>query len=342
MSELRIVLVRHGERDRDAPDALAGLTPYGKKGAQDLAAHLRRIGIFPQHCFTSSLAHARQTAEILVGPPQGDQGSITETEMLTPGSAENLFTIENLVEHAYRNEVQLNSGTTIALVGHEGRLSQLISMFTGQRYRPLDSLDAICLSAPSIQDFRCGTARLLWRLPVRAYMEEDLREKVASKTTVATLLAGFTFAGIVALVTGDPPPNLFDSAGRVSPLPLLEAALAWMGVISLTVATALFIAAVYIYDRLSMPEGFWIRSRSGTWGSLPRFVRENKDEYGFVYSYMIHAWTRVVTPGVAFAGVGFLFFVASASSWGLATLTGLVLIGVAWYYSKVRPTLGVD
>jgi hypothetical protein len=92
-------------------------------------------------------------------------------------------------------------GETVVLVGHEPRLSQFISKWTGKRFRPLDRSDAICLAGGSLEDFRCGCAKVVWHIPVRAYEEEALQQKIGSKMTVATLLAGFSFAALVELTT---------------------------------------------------------------------------------------------------------------------------------------------
>src|SRR5204862_4300420 len=83
--------------------------------------------------------------------------------------------------------------------------------------------------------------RLEFRSGSLAASEEFLRPKVQTKMTVATLLAGFTFTALIELLLGQ---NL--SAYRISASVLL------------VVALSLFIACVYIYDRLSMPEGLWV------------------------------------------------------------------------------------
>ena len=72
-------------------------------------------------------------------------------------------------------------------------------------------------------------------------VDSELRDKITSKMTVATFLAGFTFAALLQLLND---PTRFQSTpNRIA-------------VISLTLALSLFVAAVYMYDRLSHAETF--------------------------------------------------------------------------------------
>jgi hypothetical protein len=69
--------------------------------------------------------------------------------------------------------------------------------------------------------------------------------------TVATFLAGFVFAALVETLFADE----LSTARRVA-------------AVLLTAALGLFVGAVYVYDELGMPEGYWLGGRSGklrTW-----------------------------------------------------------------------------
>jgi hypothetical protein len=80
--------------------------------------------------------------------------------------------------------------------------------------------------------------------------------------TVATFLAGFVFAALVEIVLGDDFPPWRQVATVV-----------------LTLALGLFVVAVYVYDELSMPEGFWLTgnlSAPRRWLSHRRERRANE------------------------------------------------------------------
>ena len=379
MRELQIVVVRHGEREKSDPDGESKLTSHGTEEVRSLGKQLKSLGVVLQHCFASEYRHAQETAEALAREA-GDPGSqlpvvavptltpagpeereralrqlwrafrrhLTPRDTEEPSAPEEWFPIEDIVQHARHNRIELNVGDTVALVGHEGRLSNLISRMTGKRFRPLGHAEAICLAGGGLEDFRCGGAKVLWRIPVKAYEEAELRKKVASKLTVATLLAGFSFAALVQLATGNLAPltpiekilgnDLLSTA-------MFTAALSWLAVICLTAASALFIATAYIYDSLSMPEGFWVASGSAGSRRPPAFVRKHKDEYdeyGPVHFHMVRTWTYVFTPGVIMAAVGFLLLIIHAASKELGILCAIAIIVTGVYYWRVRPKLGVD
>lgn len=104
------------------------------------------------HCFTSSHRHSKETANIPARDVGAPLAQIVEVEALTPGSPEELFTIENSREHADSKRIVLNGNCTVALVEHERRLSKLITRMTGKLLKQLDQLDhldAVCRLSPS-------------------------------------------------------------------------------------------------------------------------------------------------------------------------------------------------
>jgi phosphohistidine phosphatase SixA len=358
MSELRIVLIKHGPHElqsEDTPDEETELTAVGRDRTQNLATVLRRRGVILDHCFTSWHRHSRETADILVRSVGHPRAQIVEVEALTPGTPEQSFTIENIHDQADSKGIELNRDCTVALVGHELRLSKLISRMTGKRFEELDHLEAICLAGEDLQDFRNGRAEWLWRISDSARQNEylrgtigskmdvdaELRGKISSKMTVAILLAGFSFAGLAELLTGNPLPTLEELRG-LPPITTFAAVLPWLAVVFFTAASALFIAAAYLYDRLAMPRRFWEQSDADDPENLPPYVRNKMRDYGVVYPYMVRTWTHVFTPGVFLSALGFLALVVHAASVELGVLCTIVLITVALYYWRVRPRLGVD
>ena len=183
--------------------------------------------------------------------------------------------------------------------------------------------------------------------------EDLLRTKIQSKMTVATFLAGFTFAALLELVKDR---SLFDldKTGNYSLIPIRVA------VTSLTLALALFISAVYMYDRMTMPGDFWkyeLRSdpiSNGRKGivrwlyNLPlslhfRLIsKADLAKEGVLYTYMIWTWNYVFTPAVVCALTGFCAILYNLSdTWVFyPALTSILLISI--YYMVARPRLGVD
>jgi phosphohistidine phosphatase SixA len=143
------------------------------------------------------------------------------------------FYLTSTHKHAQEKE------DVVALVSHEPGLSRLVTRLTSQRVRPFNRGEALCLTA-TWQEFLEGRGKIEFRCPVTNYEEKEFREKLVSKTTVSTLLAGFTFTALIELV----------KEGK--PLGGMEV----VAVILLTAGLALFAAYVYLYDRMAMPAGF--------------------------------------------------------------------------------------
>lgn len=171
-------------------------------------------------------------------------------------------------------------------------------------------------------------------------LDAQLRAKVTSKMTVATFLAGFTFAALL---------QLLNDPTRLSSAPIKVA------VLSLTLALALFIAAVYMYDRLSMPREKWDYHDPAN-SSVPadrnaaralieklHFKVYNECEMGNQgarYYYMIYVWQLVFTPAVICALVGFCAILYSTHNELVFWVGVSVIVVVMIYYIILRPILG--
>ena len=166
-------------------------------------------------------------------------------------------------------------------------------------------------------------------------VDAELREKITSKMTVATFLAGFTFAALLQLLND---PTRFQSTpNRIA-------------VISLTLALSLFVAAVYMYDRLSMPRHFWRydpaevnQSQSKKLIERLHFkvhLQHNMLNDGARYTYMIGIWQWVFTPAVCAAVVGFSAVLYGSNDRLVFWTSIVVIVVVAIYYVVLRPILG--
>jgi phosphohistidine phosphatase SixA len=342
MRPVQIIFIRHGQKEKGVNDEEAPLTEHSEEKVRKLAVLFRDFGVKPDHYFTSTYLHTKDTAKILYNYLSVNGSQIIEVEALTPiPKTAGQFNLENIIDRAHVHNVFLQSPfpKTLAFVGHEGRLSQLITRVSGKRLRPLDHLDAVCVEAESFQDLRLGRGKVVWRIPVKEYQEEELRKKITAKTTIATVLAGFTFTALFLTLRDISLPQGLAEMGTITQT--INTALPLLATVCLTAAMALFIAAVYIYDILTMPEGFWFTSQQTEWKKLPSIVQKNKEQHGLLYGHMIDAWVMVFTPGVIFAAIGFLLIVVHKTS--LFSLVYLaIILGIVAYYWWRRPKLGVD
>lgn len=324
---MRIILIRHGTRARGPgiSDDNAPLTEQGRGEAICLELALTGLGVNPEAYLTSAKAHARQTAEILAGQGAGTPAPpVVSLEALTqirpPGN------IEEIDAEARRLGVQMDTLGEVVIVGHEPYLSQLTARLTGARSRPFARAELVCTVADSFRDFLQGEGQIAFRYPVADYQEEQLRPKIQSKLTVSTFLAGFTSTILFSLLSSE------------TSLSQLQA----FAVVLMTISLGLFIAAVYCFDSLSMPEGFWAYDDRGKALRFSKNFEETRHYHGELYAHMIWIWSWVFTPAV---GCGLAGFVALLINMGNASLAiaGLTAIAITiGYYQLIRPRLGVD
>lgn len=119
---IRIYLVRHGiavdPADRGTlPDDDRPLTGKGRHRFRRLARAFARLGEPPQFVFTSPLARAVQTAEMLASALKQDEVGILEE--LRPDGA-----IGKLLAEVGR---RVKDEQSVALVGHDPQMSQLVT-----------------------------------------------------------------------------------------------------------------------------------------------------------------------------------------------------------------------
>jgi hypothetical protein len=110
----------------------------------------------------------------------------------------------------------------------------------------------------------------------------------------------------------------------------------------LSLAAGLFIAAVYLYDRLGMPTGFWLLKRPSWIKPGDAEQTERLELHGYPQAHMVRIWTRIFTPAVlcSFAGVT-LLVLATGNGWLLAGYLAISLVAMACFF-RLRPTGDVD
>jgi phosphohistidine phosphatase SixA len=353
--EMEIVLVRHGVRN--ARHDNGRMSDHGRYQIKTLACALELRGTLPDLLLTSRKDHAQEAATLL-SERLTRATPLVVLDALTPGCGPG--GIDEVVRQARAAGVALESSACLLIVGHEGRLSDLVTELTGGRSHPLSHGGAVCVRGASLRDLVAGRGSVYYRYPTVDHQEEPLRAKVNSKMTVATFLAGFVFTALSAVL-------LLDRTEW--PWHRVTAAT------TLTASLALFVASVYIYDQLGTPSGFWTdadRPRAfwrrlyqrrearleDLWTRLtedaegddqdkrrqaddhPAIYRRRHD--GAVYWLMVRTSRFVFTPAVVLALIGFVALLVGTGDWRIWTggLAGLLAAG--GYASLHRPDLGAD
>jgi phosphohistidine phosphatase SixA len=341
---MRVLLVRHASTgDGDE------LSAEGRKETQALAIQLRRLQAVPRVIVTSSSGDAQQTARVLRDELGLLEDPASVLDALRPPGRQDWF--DELLDELE----PMVSEDTVAIVGNEPRLSLIVAESTGRRSRPLVRTEAVSITGEDLLQYRRGQAAVEFRTALKGEPEEVLRDKLHSKTAVTTLLAGFTFAGLVEVLTGGPLSG-FEAAAMVL----------------LTLSLGLLVACIYVYDQLALPAGFWSAAersigkesglRARLLGPLERFGHRFRmwtsgraerrragfvflhalRNHGVVYSYMVWTWTWIFTPAVVAGLAGFILLLVATERTSII-LGGIAAIAfAAGLYLVVRPRLGTD
>lgn len=342
---MELILVRHGSRYEDARGEL---NDHGQHQIVQLAHALQHRGSAVDCVLTSRHSHARQTADLLRTELSAGAAPLHELDSLTPQHGPG--DIDTLIDEATAAEPGLQHRHCVVLVGHEGRLSDLLTELTATRARPLGHGEAVSIGGDCLQDLIAGNGRVRYRYPVYDHQDTQLQSKVQSKMSVSTFLAGFVFTALSSLLVLNPDHWI---AAHV------------IAVITLTCSLMLYVACVYIYDQLGMPTGFWTDAPPARWKDLTeRFERrrerrwhavaathgpETADEQlrpwlqdGPRYHLMISTSRWLFTPATTAALAGFLALLKGTQDLRifLGACAGLVLAGA--FALARRPALGAD
>ena len=317
----QVILVRHAERTHLNPDREDPLTAKGRDAAERLGDHCKRFGISPNLIISSGFAHARETAE-LIGSKVSPSAPVIAARSLEPHGDD--LSIEAIIHETKSQGQAFPEQAIVLIVGHEPRLTQLATMMSTKRFPPLDRLEPLCIEADNLSALRLGQGNFRWQFNSREApnhprpsgpSSDALKEKLVGKTTVAALLAGFTFTALLELVKD---PERLQFMGHID----FNAIRYSLPIFFLTLSFVGFLAAVYIYDRLSMPEDFlesnptksiFLENLGKYAPILVKTYLAREERFGFVYAAMIHSWQWVFTPAVCFGLLGFLCIVARTS-----------------------------
>jgi phosphohistidine phosphatase SixA len=345
-----IVLIRHAERRRDVPEPEAGLTLAGQRVAVQTARLLQELSFeapepgnprlhLPKFTaiLTSKYAAPRETAGLLA---KSSGAAIYELECLTPfhpGRDEpgpnKVFDEANAASRGATRQDQ----ATLAIIGHEPALSDLLCKMTGKDSRSLDRGEAVWLNGQGQKDFTSKKAALVYASRHNNYAEA-LHGKIETKMTVCTFLAGFTIAALIEIIKD---PEKIACFSRI------------LAATSFTFALGLFVAAVYIYDELSMPPPFWRMGKAGGEVSSRTHFGHDHRLNDALYAHMVRVWRVFFTPAVALSVLGFFALLLfnlcfpclidkSRTVWWLATGCSAGIIVPFLMYREFKPRLAFD
>jgi len=164
------------------------MNDHGRHQIKTLAGALELRGTLPDLLLTSESEHAREAATLLSERLAPGVRSVT-IDALTPGGGPG--GIDEVLRQARAAGVALQKSACLFVVGHEGRLSDLVTELMGTRSRPLCHGGAVCIRGTGLQDLAAGRGCIHHQYPTVDHQEEPLRAKINSKMAVATFLAGF-------------------------------------------------------------------------------------------------------------------------------------------------------
>lgn len=148
-----IILIRHGHHE-DATNSLSdketSLNLGGRYMVSRLKNHLTYMNLIPEVYLTSPYTHARETAEIISERPD----VIYDIGVLTPGKINRNVSLEAIFEEAKQKSIKLNDITTIAIVGHEPGLSNILKCLTSEQSASnINRAEAVWVKASRLSDF---------------------------------------------------------------------------------------------------------------------------------------------------------------------------------------------
>jgi phosphohistidine phosphatase len=162
---MKLYLLRHATAvDIASSDAARELTREGREEAQIAGAALAELGVKLSHVFTSPLARARQTAEIVA------------KVLKFPGNLEPLDELENDASTAslLKSLKPLSAIDEILLVGHMPSLSEHLAALIGAESAQAFPLGKASIACIDLEQMRAGTGQLRWLM-----RQKQLREIVS-------------------------------------------------------------------------------------------------------------------------------------------------------------------
>ncbi|GHP01051.1 phosphohistidine phosphatase SixA [Reticulibacter mediterranei] len=153
-----IILVRHGKKVESLPDSETPLAQKGIEQISKLKNQLEQLQIKPEAYFTSKFKRAKQTAEILAS---GTAIPVFPIDVLTPDTSTSSEHVLNaIIDEAKKQGIVLDQQTTIAIVGHEPQLGQVVAALTSTPVQPVGVGKAVRVQAASLSEFLQGKGKI--------------------------------------------------------------------------------------------------------------------------------------------------------------------------------------
>jgi phosphohistidine phosphatase SixA len=158
---MNIILIRHGEKKvvPGSPDSEAPLTQHGIEQVDELKDQLEQLHLKPEIYFTSKFKRAEQTAERLA--------DVYPIDVLTPDTStptnpdtSSEHVLDAIIDEAKKEGIELDQQTTIAIVGHEPQLGQVLASLTSTPVKPIDVGKGVWVKAASLSDFLRGNGKI--------------------------------------------------------------------------------------------------------------------------------------------------------------------------------------
>jgi phosphohistidine phosphatase SixA len=347
---MRVIIARHGDEKRVTEgEATERREAFGQ--------FIRRLELKDVVVFSSPSPDAKKTSAVVIG----NLGSSEEIELHELSDRPDSDLVESILDEAEdKLRGKSPAADTWILIGHHPRLSQFLTRITGKRARPLGHLHAVCISAADPTDLRLGRGHIQWRYPCSDVKGDKLGPKLQSKMVVGALLAGFDFTALLELLKDPKKTGVIKGAALLSQPQIYLKFWEWndhqwtiafnsLAIFCLSVALVLFIASVYIFDTLAMPEGFL--AHEPEWPRIARLIdrlrrkktfHNNVIWFGFVYASMIHTWGWVFSPAVALSALAALLLVGRLHSGPLLAAWIGVMVLAGLYYLIWKPQRMID
>lgn len=270
-------------------------------------------------------------------------------EELKPGQNLALDAVDAFADGILKPSTDLPSanGNTVLIVGHQPFMSRFADNLLRPAKRwnprvapvPLERADIVCIGFEPDR----GARWLVWAI---SYDDDDaakkVREKIGAKMESAKLLGGLLTIGLSILFG-----VLFDRAQFE-----LLGDRGWavqLGAACFLLAAVLYLATMYAYDTLLMPQRFWgdARTSRSERGRRKRWLVERPPSSAawVLYQNMMRIWRYrfTVASGLMVAGAGFLGYAAlEINTWVVVgAAIPVVLLLILWLRWS-RPVLGSE
>ena len=356
-----VLLFRHGsvERDPFILDKDQKLTQEGIKDGYEVAKALfdtlanqpgtRQIKI---GCIWHSPSyHVKQDVGILLKTFEENgfrfsQSQVGEKPEMSP---EQFWPAKGSdATNEFRNNIRdlhLDENNALLIVGHQPQLGWIADVLLDSPL-PISRSEIVCLAKDSKFISLTRRWRLLWTIaPSDIQTLVELREKIKSKMDVAKTLGSFILAIIAIALNSLLDPKRIDALTEKtvgSPYPLVSV---YLATASFFLASVLYLATIYAYDRLLMPPRFWAeveRKGGRTW----LVERPPSSNVWVLYQNMMRVWNWMFTPATycvlfGLVAIGYAVFKPKPLLYFIIAIVALTVICIL-YYRHFRPTLGTE